>query len=67
MIGLRISKQDFEGIKDLLEPGKYKSVSELCRTAIVEFIANQKQTVRRKSEETAFYSRLLDKTPETEP
>jgi Arc/MetJ-type ribon-helix-helix transcriptional regulator len=39
MIGLRILKKDSEAIESLLQNGKYKSVSQIARIALTEFLS----------------------------
>jgi len=41
MIGLRISKNDSEAIEALIENKQYKSITQIARTALTEFLAKQ--------------------------
>lgn len=39
MIGLRISKKDSEAVECLIKNGKYKSVSQIARIALADFLS----------------------------
>jgi Arc/MetJ-type ribon-helix-helix transcriptional regulator len=39
MIGFRISKKDSDVIEHLIKKGQFKSVTQIARTALIEFLA----------------------------
>jgi Arc/MetJ-type ribon-helix-helix transcriptional regulator len=51
MIGVRISKKDFGTIERLIEKGHFKSVTQIARTALIEFLAKYPETTPEASRE----------------
>jgi Arc/MetJ-type ribon-helix-helix transcriptional regulator len=43
MIGLRITKKDSETIDQLIKNNQYKSVTQIARTALTEFLSKNQE------------------------
>lgn len=62
-IMLRVNFDTYQKAKALVESGRYPSMSDLCRTALIEYLQEGEQKVRAKEDMMVSLQEYLESAP----